>query len=151
FSMTLAAALWESAFTLMYLSRHADTALFWARMAYLGVPFIAPALYHFTIEALRISRERRNEKYIGWLLALIFAAMASRTDLLVARVERFWWGYYPRYSTVIRFPFLLFFFGYLIAALVELIRAYPASRDIERKRIRLLLIGFAVAYVGCVD
>src|SRR6266550_3637149 len=77
FALTLAAAIWEMAFTLMYCARDASTALFWSRMAYLGVPFIAPAVYHFTVEMLRIARERRNEKYVGWLLALIFAALAS--------------------------------------------------------------------------
>ncbi len=151
FSMTLACAVWLSAFTMMYASRDAATALFWARMAYLGVPFIAPAIYHFAIEVLRMAKERRNEKYMGWLLALIFSAVASRSDLLVDRVQRYWWGYYPRYSAAMSIPFLTFFFGYLVAALAELIRAYPSSRGLERRRIRLLLIGFAVAYVGCVD
>src|SRR4051812_10459212 len=68
FSLTVAAAVWMLAFTWMYCARDAATALYWARKAYLGVPFIAPAIYHFTIEILRIARERRNEKYMGWLL-----------------------------------------------------------------------------------
>ena len=151
FALTLAAAVWMLAFTAMYCARDAATALFWARIAYLGVPFIAPAIYHFAVEMLHIAKERRNEKYMGWLLALIFSVMATSTDLLVDRVQQYWWGYYPRYSAIISVPFLTFFFGYLIAALAEFIRAYPASRGVERKRIRMLLIGFAVAYVGCVD
>ena len=48
-------------------------------------------------------------------------------------------------------PFLLYFFGYLVAALIEFVRAYPKARGVERKRIRLLLIAFGVAYFGCVD
>ena len=73
------------------------------------------------------------------------------TGVLVVRVQHFWWGFYPRYSLLIAPPFLLFFFGYLIASLVEFVRAYPKSRGVEKKRIRLLLIAFAVAYLGCVD
>src|SRR5437764_4817174 len=151
FCLTLAASLWQLAFTFMYCARDAAHALFWSRMAYLGVPFIAPSVYHFTVEVLRIAKERRNEKYIGWLLALMFSIMASSSDLLVDRVQRYWWGYYPRYAAIISVPFLTFFFGYLVASLAEFIRAYPAARGVERKRIRLLLAGFAVAYVGCVD
>src|SRR5205814_5082825 len=127
FSVTLAAAVWKIAFTFMYCSREPDTALFWARLAYVGVPFIAPGLYHFTIEILRIGRERRIEAYVGWLFAAIFAALGSGSSLLVDRVQRYWWGYYPRYSASISFPFLVFFFGYLAVALMEFIRAYPAS------------------------
>jgi len=151
FSLTVAAALWQLAFTAMYCSRGAETALFWARMAYLGVPFIAPAVYHFTIEILRIAPQRRNEKTMGWLLAVIFSVMATTSPALVDRVQHYSWGYYARYTTTISVPFLTFFFGYLVASLVEFIRAFPASRGVERKRIRLLLVGFAVAYTGCVD
>src|SRR5256885_909206 len=106
FSLTLAAAVWLLAFTFMYSARSAATALFWSRMAYLGVPFIAPAVYHFTVEILRITRRRRTVKYMGWLLALIFAVLAAGTDLLVVGVQHFWWGYYPRYSALVAVPFL---------------------------------------------
>ena len=88
---------------------------------------------------------------MGWLLALMFSIMASTSDLLVDRVQHYWWGYYPRYTAIISVPFLTFFFGYLVASLAEFIRAYPAARGVERKRIRLLLFGFGLAYVGCVD
>jgi diguanylate cyclase (GGDEF)-like protein/PAS domain S-box-containing protein len=151
FSLTLAAAVWQLAFTFMYCARDAAGALLWSRMAYLGVPFIAPAVYHFTIEVLHIAKERRNEKYMGWLLALIFSVLASSSNLLVDRVQHYWWGYYPRYTAAISIPFLTFFFGYLVASLAEFIRAYPAARGLERKRIRLLMMGFGVAYLGCVD
>src|SRR5258706_5289393 len=147
FTLTLAAAVWQLAFTFMYCARDAATALLWSRMAYLGVPFIAPSVYHFTIEVLRISKERRNEKYMGWLLALMFAVMASSSNLLVNRVQHYWWGYYPRYTAIVSVPFLAFFFGYLVASLAEFIRAFPASRGGDRKRIRVLFVGFAVAYV----
>src|ERR1041385_637590 len=75
FSLTVAAGLWQLAFTMMYCSRDVAHALFWSRMAYLGVPFIAPSVYHFTIEVLRIGKERRTEKYVGWALALMFSVM----------------------------------------------------------------------------
>jgi len=134
----------------MYCAKDATTALFWARTAYLGVPFLAPSIYHFTAEMLRIAKERRGAIIAGWLTAVIFSALAV-SGMLVERVERYWWGFYPRYSPLIAVPFLLFFFGYLVVALAEFLRAYPKSRGVEKKRIRLLFIAFAVAYLGCVD
>jgi diguanylate cyclase (GGDEF)-like protein/PAS domain S-box-containing protein len=150
FAMTAAAFLWLVAFTFMYCAKDAATALFWARLAYLGVPFLAPSIYHFTAEMLRIAKERRGAIIAGWATAVIFSALAV-TGMLVERVQLFWWGFYPRYSVLVAPPFLLFFFGYLIISLVEFLRAYPKSRGIEKKRIRLLLIAFVVAYLGCVD
>jgi len=150
FALAASASVWLVAFTFMYCAKDAATALFWARAAYLGVPFLAPSIYHFTAEMLRIAKERRGAIIAGWVIAAIFSMLAV-TGLLVERVQHFWWGFYPRYSPIVAPPFLVFFFGYLVVALVEFLRAYPKSRGIEKKRIRLLLIAFAVAYLGCVD
>jgi diguanylate cyclase (GGDEF)-like protein/PAS domain S-box-containing protein len=150
FAIAASASVWLIAFTFVYSAKDAATALFWSRAAYLGVPFLAPSIYHFTTEMLRIAKERRSAVMTAWGLATVFSALAV-TGVLVERVQHFWWGFYPRYSPLVAPPFLLFFFGYLVAAFVEFLRAYPKSRGVEKKRIRLLLIAFAVAYLGCVD
>ena len=150
FAIAASASVWLIAFTFVYCARDAATALFWSRAAYLGVPFLAPSIYHFTTEMLRIAKERRGAVIAAWGLATVFSALAV-TGVLVERVQHFWWGFYPRYSPLVATPFLLFFFGFLLASLVEFLRAYPKSRGVEKKRIRLLLIAFAVAYLGCVD
>lgn len=151
FALASAAAIWLLAFTFMYSTHDAVRALWWARAAYLGAPFVAAAIYHFAVEMLHIYEQRKFAVWVAWSLAAFFAAIASTTDLLVPRVQLFWWGYYPRYRPAVAIPFLLFFFGYLIAALLEFLRAYPKSRGTEHKRIRMLIIAFAVAYFGCVD
>lgn len=150
FAISAAASVWLIAFTFLYCAKDAATALFWSRVAYLGVPFLAPAIYHFTAEMLRIAKDRRGAIGAGWGMAIVFSALAV-TGVLVDRVQHYWWGFYPRYSLLAAPPFLLFFFGYLIASLVEFVRAFPKSRGIEKKRIRLLIIAFGVAYLGCVD
>ena len=150
FAIAASASVWLIAYTLVYCSKDAATALFWSRAGYLGVPFLAPSIYHFTTEMLRIAKERRVAIVTAWGLGTIFSVLAV-TGVLVESVQHFWWGFYPRYSLLVAPPFLLFFFGYLVAALIEFVRAYPKSRGVEKKRIRLLLIAFAVAYLGCVD
>src|SRR5258708_5339443 len=60
FAITASASVWLVGFTAMYCAKDAATALFWARAAYLGVPFLAPSIYHFTAEMLRIAKERRS-------------------------------------------------------------------------------------------
>lgn len=146
-----ACAIWLTAFTFMYTTASASRALFWARLAYFGVPLIAVSIYHFAVEMLDIYDERKWAVWIGWALAEFFSIVAVSSSLLVTRVEHFWWGFYPRYRISFAVPFLLYFFGYLVAALIEFVRAYPKARGVERKRIRLLLIAFGVAYFGCVD
>ncbi|MFL6246001.1 MAG: EAL domain-containing protein [Thermoanaerobaculia bacterium] len=151
FTMTAVVAIWMTAFTFLYSTRDAATALAWARRAYFGVPFIAPAIYWFTVEILRIERRRRLAHVAAWSGAAFFSAIAVLTDMLIPRVQQYWWGFYPRYSPMIGAAFLLFFFGYLIASLVEFVRAYPHARGTEQLRIRALMIAFGIAYLGCVD
>jgi diguanylate cyclase (GGDEF)-like protein/PAS domain S-box-containing protein len=151
FVLTGVVAIWMAAFTGMYSARDAQTALGWARKAYLGVPFIAPAIYWFTVEILRIERRRRLPHIAAWSLAAFFSAIAVTTDQLIPNVQQYWWGFYPRYTPGVGGAFLVFFFGYLIASLVEFIRAYPHAHGAEQKRIRALIIAFAIAYLGCVD
>jgi len=151
FSLTIFASVWLSAFTFMYSARDKEHALFWARIAYFGVPFLAPAIYQFTVEMLRIMRLRRAAVMFAWLLAAFFSATALLSDALVTSVTHYWFGFYPRYAVALSIPFLTFFFGYLVAALVEFVLHYPKSRGIERTRIRLLIISFGIAYLGCVD
>ena len=128
FSMTAACAVWLFAFTFMYSTREESVALFWAHVAYLGVPFIAPSVYQFTVEILRIHGLRRLETWQGWLLGGFFSLIGMRTSLLITHVQLYRWGFYPRYGLTMSVPFLAFFFGYLIAAVVEFLRASPAAR-----------------------
>jgi len=151
FAMTLVVAVWMAAFTLLYSTSDAREALFWSRLAYLGVPFIAPTLYWFTVELLRIHNRRRIVVGLAWTVAAFFSAIAVTTDRLIPRVQHYWWGFYPRYRPSVSALFLTFFFGFLVLALVELIRAYPASEGLERKRIACVIGAFAVAYLGSVD
>jgi diguanylate cyclase (GGDEF)-like protein/PAS domain S-box-containing protein len=151
FALTVFASIWFAAFTMMYLSADAATALRWARLAYFGVPFIAPAIYQFSVEMLRVFPSRRGVVWGAWGVAAAFSAIAVGTSDLIPRVQHFWWGYYPRYDVVTSIPFLLFFFGLLIAALGEFVRAQPDARGVERVRMRLLIIAFGIAYFGCVD
>jgi hypothetical protein len=133
--LAVIASLWQAAFTFMYLATDAHTALFWARLAYLGVPFLAPAVYQFSLELLRKS-ERRIVPIVGaWALAAFFSALGVGTNLLISRVQHYWWGYYPRYGVATSIPFLIFFFGYLMAALAELLYGRPAAEGGERRRI----------------
>ena len=151
FGVTAVVSIWLSTFTFMYMSRDAALALRWAKLAYLGVPLIAPAIYQFAVEVLQIRQRRRIAIAAGWTIGAIAGVTALFTDHLVRGIVHYWWGWYPVYTVGIGLTFLAYFFGYLIAALGEFIAKYPGSTGVERARIKLFLAGFGVAYIGCVD
>jgi len=151
FGFMFVVSVWLFAFTFMYSATRPEVALFWARIAYLGVPLIPAAIYQFTLEMLRIVKKRRLQMIAAWTAAFGFSAIAVGGDALIDGVRLYTWGYYPRYAPITSLPFLAYFFGFLIASLYEFVLARRTARGTEAIRIRLLIIAFAIAYLGSVD
>jgi len=151
FSISVTAAAWQGAFVFMDLAADPRTALIWARVGCACVPLMAPAVYQFVVSILDVARHRRIISSLGWLVAAQFGILTRATDYLVTGVRRFWWGFYPAYNVAARVPYLLFFGGLLAAAVVEIVRGYPSSKGIERKRIRLFTIALVIGYLAAVD
>ncbi len=149
--LTLTAGLWLVGFGRLYAAPDAHEALHWVHVAYLGIPFIPVALYHFTVVVLGLERNRRWVVVAGWVLGLFLAGLAVGTDLFVARVERLPWGWFPLAGPA--GPLLLAYFAvYGLASLREYLRRLSrATSPTERKRIQLLVAGFLVAHGALVD
>jgi RimJ/RimL family protein N-acetyltransferase len=56
----------------MYVSPNEETAIWWDKLAYLGLPFIPTALFQFTIFALRIYSSQQRKAWTGWILSFFF-------------------------------------------------------------------------------
>ena len=142
--------IWLFCFSLMYLSRHERLALVWAKSAYLGINFIPAALYHFTVVVTRSRRWR--VAWIGWAVSALFFAATAGSGALLRDLYRYWWGFYPHFRWL-GVPFLLYFSVMLAASLRELWLDYrqAAPGTTHSLRTRLLLIGFAIAYLGSID
>ena len=80
-------SLWFFAFAWMYLAKAEATALWWAKAAYLGVPFIPTAIITFTVSVLNTYRRDKGILWVGWILSLAFSILAVRTDLLIRGVH----------------------------------------------------------------
>ena len=149
--MTVATLGWQASFGMMMLAVEPSTAERWARLGSASVPFLAPAIYQFVVEILRIADRRLVATRVGWLVAAQFGILALTTDYLVRGVRSYWWGFYPIHLATASVPYLVFFASYLGAAVWEFRRAYPQARGVERKRLALLGIAVGIAYVAVVD
>ncbi|HEY3569351.1 MAG TPA: EAL domain-containing protein [Thermoanaerobaculia bacterium] len=144
-----AISIWLTCFSIMYLSARAEVALVWARSAYLGIGFIPTALYSFAVAVTR-GRHRRLVR-AAWLISAGFTLVMLTTGALVRDLYHYWWGYYPRFRWL-GAPFLVFFFTMLALSLREYWQDYrTASPGTHRRRTRLLMTGFAIAYLGSFD
>ena len=149
--MSLAVAGWQVAFAMMYLSTGDRPARLWAKIGCACLTFIAPALYQFVASILQPETYRRIIARIGWLIAVTFAVLILASDYVVAGVRRFFWGYYPVYDRPARALFFAWIVIMLIAALADMIRAYPAARGIERQRIMLFTVAMGAGYLAVIN
>ncbi len=142
--------IWLFCFSFMYLARDERVALAWAKAAYLGIAGIPTALYHFTVVVTRSRRFR--VAWAGWAASALFFAVTAGSGALLHDLYRYWWGYYPHFRWL-GVPFLTFFFVMLALSLRELWIAHRQAgpRTTLGLRTRLLLIGFAIAYLGSLD
>src|SRR5205823_5710546 len=118
---------------------------------YLGIPFIAPATYQFTVTLLGIYHRYRYVVWGAWALSLLFMLAGLFTAALVPRVQLHPWGYFSVYEWP-GLVFILFLSGLLTASLLHFWNEYRAQiSSRRRRRIRLLTLAFGVGSVGAVD
>lgn len=143
---------WLFSFSWMYCSVDERTALFWAKAAYAFVPFIPSAIYHFTVVVLHTYPRSRLLVRLSWIVSFSFSYAILSTDTLIDGLYQYWWGYYPKYG-ILSAPYLLFFFVMVVMSLREYWVEYRKIlvENIHKKRVRLLMIAFAISYLGSVD
>lgn len=151
FAVTLTVSIWLFCFSWVYAANNETTALWWAKAAYTGIPFIAPATYGFTTVVLGLHKRYTVAVIGAWLLSALFAATAILTDNIVISMERYWWGYYTRFHWL-GSVFVLFFGGLLVASMFHYWTAYKETpQGKARRRVAWLMIAFGVGYLGIVD
>jgi diguanylate cyclase (GGDEF)-like protein/PAS domain S-box-containing protein len=151
FTVSMAVGIWLFSCSLMYSATNPATALWWAKLTYLGVAFIPVSVYHFTVAVLHIDQRHRTQIRASWALSVIFLLVILTTDAFMARIHHYWWGYYPLYGWF-AIPFLGFFFTLMVASFRHYWSAYrTATRGTHKLRIKAFMFAFAVAYLGSWD
>jgi PAS domain S-box-containing protein len=148
-AMIVFVAIWFAAFALLFASGTEAEASEWARLALVAVAFLPAVVYEFTNTALRLGR--RAVASAIWVVCSVFAALAIFSDLVMAGLHRFPWGWYPRFG-ILGIPFLAWYAAALLLNLAEYVRAYRETEDAaRRKRILDLVVAFAIVYCSAVD
>ena len=151
FFMTIPAGLWLLSFTAMYLAHDQSVAFWWSKTAYLGVPFIPPTIYYFTVRVLRIYERQKILVWANFLLSAACSWVIIGTDLIIQRLNHYSWGFYPQYEPL-SFVYLIFFFGIMVLSLRHYWAEYRKPQtETHKVRVKSLFIAFGIAYFAWVD
>ncbi len=143
------AAIWIFFHSLCQISNSKVLAIFWAKIAYIGVTFIATNIYAFSVSYLNFWRQKKIV-FLAFCTSAVFCVL-SQTDLVIRTAKKFDWGYYPLAGDL-HPAFLFFFVTMMLASLYNFYAGYKQEAlHIEKERRRLLFLAFFIAYFGSID
>jgi len=150
FVVTLAAAGWLAAFSVMYAAGNAEVAHFWARAGYLFGALIPAAVFHFATTLSARRKGYRLPVLLFWLGCAGVGLLGLFSKLLIPSVRRYAWGYYPAGR-----PFggllVLCFTAIIIASIHIFWRMYRDAEGNGRERAGALLLAFVLGSLGMFD
>jgi signal transduction histidine kinase len=147
----LSLCFWLLAFSLMYNSTDKKLSLTWARIGFLGNPFIPLTAYLFVHRLLAINP-------VPFFRSLLTFSLISITlfnnDLIYAGIKREFFGFYP-IAGKLYFVYTLFFgiiFLYCTLLLFIYIRKASSSKNTHYYRqIKYVFLAFILGSTGCID
>lgn len=144
--------LWLYGRAWMYCTLDAEHALWIARrFAFLGVAYIAPLVYAFSVYWLHREKAQKYFVLAGLYAAPCFYLGFNLTTYGIASVHKHFWGFYPVYGWLGK-VYLCFFFGYFLAAFYNFFSELKIVEDGARKKqVRLMTIAFLISCTASWD
>jgi len=149
FLICLSVSIWLLATGMGYLCESEKTAMLWFKFDNFGVAFISISVYFFTRSFINL----KGKKFIaiGYIIALVFGILIIKTNYLVTGVRKYFWGYFPSWGRL-GYPFLTFFFGYMLASFFTLFFQLQKTKSpIKRNQIKYVMLAYLIGYTGSID
>ncbi len=124
-----------------------DKAVFWWKIAYIGVIFIPVLFTHFVNKFLDITRRRLI--WIIYFLGFFFLSVDLFTDLFINKVRWvFNQFYYISPPALLYTPFIFLFFTLVIYCHVRLFKFYKNNQGIKKIQIKYIFIATFIGFSG---
>lgn len=152
FGLCLSCATWLACTALMLASQDPRYIRFAVCGLYLGVSFIPVTIFCYSSIWFGFREKQRRLIWLGFILACVFTLLIWFTPWIISGYMRHSWGHYSLLTLWGGAAYLTFFAAYMIGFFVNAVRAYRRTTEsILKHQIRLVLLGFLVAYTGSVD
>lgn len=143
---------WQIAYSLMLSAPNLTMATEWGRVAYVFIPFLFPAVYHFSTSVLRLEEQRKRVIRVAWLTGAFCAGIMAGTDAIIRGAYQYDWGYYLQLDPAGIIIVGLFYF-ILGGAILEYSFRFqqPGTSRTYQRRARLLFYAFLLTLLTIVD
>lgn len=150
--LTIAVAVWLFTIAWGYSATSEQVAFYWEKALYLAVPFIAPAVYHFSVIILGTYPWRVRLVWLNWLIGAAFSIVIVGTPVVFDQMYHYWFGYYVKF----RWPSVLYLVVFVVTILLSLREYWIAYRravpgTTYQRRAQSFMIALAAGSLGAVD
>ena len=150
FGFTIGITIWLVAtFEMLRNCINPNTAIFWDRMAYIGVAFIAVTMYHMSLVLRKKLGKQKIILFAGYFLAIVFLSL-SHTSLFIDDLYIYNYGCHAK-AQPLHNIFLSIFVFYVILFFINTILAYKNSiNPVQKTQTKYFLLAFVIFSTGIV-
>lgn len=134
-----------------YSTNDVRVAMFWIKIAHVGLLFIPSTAFFLTITRLQVAHRHRFLTPGVFVLSSLLVFSSFYNNSLLKGVTHFFWGYYGQYGTL-GFVTLLFVVTVMAYILNLYWQEYRLSKtERQKKRFRGIFIAFSIGTLAVVD
>jgi diguanylate cyclase (GGDEF)-like protein/PAS domain S-box-containing protein len=134
-----------------YSARDAQVALFWIKIAHIGLLFIPSTALFLAVTRLQLTRQHRYLTAGVFVLSFLLVFSLFRDNSLIRDVHHFFWGYYGQYGTmgIVTLLFVMIVMAYVLKLYWQEYRLSKTDR--QKKRFRGIFIAFSIGTLAVFD
>ena len=143
---------WQFSVAGLLSARNEAESAVWAYTTLLSVICVPASYFHFIYTLTRRAESRFDASLAAWAVTALFAAAIIADYRFITTVQRYWWGFFPRYD-VVGWLFIgttAVLISMCVWLLLRSLRATPPGTSV-RQRSRLLLVALGVSSLGALD
>ncbi len=149
----LSAAIWLFSYSQAYNSSYTEEILFWFKVGYPGVVFIAITYLHFANVILKIKSTRKIIIF-SYIVGFFMAYLIWTSNFIVNGLNEFKWGFYPKAGKLHPY-FLMIFLGLVNAASAQIGYTYFLKRkefaSLTLQQLKYILLAFGIFTLASID
>ena len=148
FLMTAAIAMWSFGYWQWLSSTEIEPALFWIRFFSIGSLFIPIFYFHWVLELLGQTQNKRRFLYFIYIFSFLFVFFSSSSLFIQSIEPKLSFSFWPIPGPLYSFYLVFFYFFLVMYSFILLVRSYRTSVESKRGQIFYVILGAIFGFGG---
>src|SRR3989344_1335423 len=148
FWMTVSFAIWSFGYWQWLSSSESQNALFWLRILTIGSLFIPVFYFHWVVELLNLTKQKKRLLILLYIMALLFL-FVSFTNLLIKNIEpKLFFAFWPNPGPLYNFYLLIAYVALVTYSFMLLYKHYKVADEVKKGQIFYVFLGAIFGFGG---